>query len=74
MFVVNLHCTKDLTQVAEQLTAMKYEVVIANSGAVYASRDDSSSTKFNSDIKSAKSACGFKSSIKCVYGYSSSNK
>lgn len=68
MFVVRLECKKNLAGVTEQLEAMKYDVATSKMGLVYASRADSSSTPFNSDIKSAKAACKFTSPIKCTYG------
>ena len=73
MIVARLEGTKDISGILEKLKGLEYEVSALNDKIVYVFRKNASSTDLSRDVKSAKVACKFTSSIKCTYGASPTN-
>ncbi|WP_447894996.1 hypothetical protein [Vreelandella sp. GE22] len=71
MIVAKLESSKDLTDVAEKLRGLEYEVVPAVKKEIFVFRKKGSNTDLSRDVKSAKDACKFTGPIKSVYGTNS---
>jgi len=73
MIIARLESTKELSCILEKLEGLNYTTTAydAKSGFVYNSKN--THTNLTSDIRSAKTACKFTTSIKLQYGTNNSS-
>ena len=73
MIIARLESTKELSCILEKLEALEYTTTAydAKSGFVYNSKNTHSN--LTNDIRSAKTACKFTTSIKVQYGTNNSS-
>jgi hypothetical protein len=71
--IARLEGTKDIKCVLDVLLGLNYEVVTQDNKIGFIYRDKLTGDDLKRDVKSAKDACKFTSSIKCLYGTSSAS-